>query len=700
MTRTKKYFLLVLTICFCHVIAMYAQNNPQQQIDSLTTVLKTAKEDTNQVRALIKLGNIYRNTDIDKCKIISEKMLLLSEKLNYQKGIAKAIYLQGFIDYSKGDFEKAKEKYTKALNIYEGMKSKTDAGQMIYNLGIIAAYTGDYVLANRNFFKALHVYESVNDNKEISDCYIVIANIYGKMGNDKKELEYHTKALKIKIELNDKCGISSCYLNIGTVNAHLLQYDSALVYSFKAYKIAEEIQNQKWMLSALGNIGAILTIQGKTKEGLGYLLKSLELAQKNGDKEAVATTTNMIGTSYYKIGNFNKAKEYFEQALAIAKSINNKSEISQSYENLASNSAEMKNYEAAYDYHKLFSNIKDSILNENNSDQISEMGTKYETEKKDSEIKLLNKDKQIQSADIKQQKIIIWFGAAGLLIVLFFSFLIFRESKQKQKANIEISKQKEIIAKKNKDITDSINYAKRIQNAMLPHRRDIWFNFPHSFVLFKPKDIVSGDFYFFHKTNRLSFIGAVDCTGHGVPGAFMSMIGAGNLNNAVSQSYDTSEILSILNKGIKTALKQTESNESTRDGMDIALCSVDIENRIVKYAGANLPLWIIRKGQTVVEEIKATKTAIGGLTEDNHFFETHEFQFQQGDTFYIFTDGYADQFGGKNGKKLMTKTFKETLLAIQNLPMKEQRNHLDNFIENWKSVAEQVDDILIIGVQL
>ena len=279
-----------------------------------------------------------------------------------------------------------------------------------------------------------------------------------------------------------------------------------------------------------------------------------------------------------------------------------------------------------------------------------------------------------------------------------------------------VEEQKKVVEEKNKDITDSINYAKRIQRAMLPYRKDIWAAFPQSFVLFKPKDIVSGDFYFFHKNNESVFIAVADCTGHGVPGAFMSMIGAGKLNEAVSLSSDTSEILSLLNKGIKTALKQSDSDESTRDGMDIALVSLKFkdessesaannsklitQNFELNYAGANRPLWLIRNGQAEVEEIKATKRAIGGLTEDNQHFESHELKLQQGDTFYICTDGYADQFGGAEGKKLMTKKLKEMLLEIQSKTMKEQKQHLANFVENWKGNREQIDDILVIGVRI
>jgi len=278
---------------------------------------------------------------------------------------------------------------------------------------------------------------------------------------------------------------------------------------------------------------------------------------------------------------------------------------------------------------------------------------------------------------------------------------ILKQKEDVEKSRDEIEKSKHIIEEKNKDITDSINYAKRIQKAMLPHLKDISTSFPQSFVLFKPKDIVSGDFYFFHKNENIVFIAAADCTGHGVPGAFMSLIGSDKLHDAVLESSDTSEILSLLNKGVKTALKQSETDDkSTRDGMDIALCSVDSVNRIVKYAGANRPMWIIRKGQIIIEEIKATKNAIGGFTEDSQHYDTHVLRLQQGDTFYISTDGYADTFGGNEGKKISTKKFKDILLSIQDKSLKEQEKHLDDFVENWKAGTEQVDDILVIGIRL
>lgn len=284
----------------------------------------------------------------------------------------------------------------------------------------------------------------------------------------------------------------------------------------------------------------------------------------------------------------------------------------------------------------------------------------------------------------------------------------FQKEKEKQaeeliKVNIqktEVEKSKLVVEEKHKSITDSINYAKRIQQAKLPKKEEIYAALTNCFVLFKPKDIVSGDFYFFHKNNQHLFIAAADCTGHGVPGALLSMVCSERLHEAVSLSTNTSEILNQLNKGIKTSLHQSENFDSTRDGMDIALCAVNTEKGIVKYSGANRPLWVIRKGMTKVEEIKGTKKAIGGYTEDNQHFDTHEINLQAGDSFYIFSDGYADTFGGEAGKKLMTKKFKEILLNIQHKPMPEQEAHLESFIENWKAGTEQVDDILVIGVRL
>jgi serine phosphatase RsbU (regulator of sigma subunit) len=265
---------------------------------------------------------------------------------------------------------------------------------------------------------------------------------------------------------------------------------------------------------------------------------------------------------------------------------------------------------------------------------------------------------------------------------------------------LELEKSKNIIEDRNKEMIDSIVYAQRIQQAKLPKKEDIYKALKDSFVLYKPKDIVSGDFYFFQKRNDSIFIAVADCTGHGVPGAFMSMICSEKLDEAISLSTDTSEILEYLNKGVKNSLRQSANSDSTRDGMDIAICEIDFKMKRIKFAGANRPIWMIRKGISGIEEIKGTKKAIGGFTEDDQYFQSHYLDYDTGDTFYLTTDGYADQFGGKFGKKIMTTRLKKVLMDIQNRTMSEQKIYLNEFVNDWKSGIEQIDDILILGVRL
>ena len=268
--------------------------------------------------------------------------------------------------------------------------------------------------------------------------------------------------------------------------------------------------------------------------------------------------------------------------------------------------------------------------------------------------------------------------------------------KEKERIN-ELKIEIEI---KHKEIIDSVNYAKRIQEAILPTRAEISNRLPTSFILFKPRDIVSGDFYWFSNKDGKSIIAAVDCTGHGVPGAFMSMIGNTLLNQIVDEKGVTEphRILQLLNEEINNSLKQTQAESESRDGMDVAICSFNSEKTELNYAGAMRPLYFVRNNELV--ETRASKFAIGGRDYDeNKVFVDHSFSLQKGDTIYISTDGFADQFSPAD-KKLMTKKFKEILLSIQDKTMEEQKDHLDEFIENWKGSLEQTDDILVIGIRV
>ncbi len=265
----------------------------------------------------------------------------------------------------------------------------------------------------------------------------------------------------------------------------------------------------------------------------------------------------------------------------------------------------------------------------------------------------------------------------------------------------EVVLQKDIIERKNKDITDSITYAKRIQQAILPTEQVVKKLFPKSFVLYKPKDIVSGDFYWMEQVGSQNFVAAVDCTGHGVPGAFMSIVGYNLLNQAVNERgiYEPAKILDEMNNGLSKQLRQQGDSMTVRDGMDLSLCSFDIKTNVLQYAGANNSLWLVRNNELHI--VKADKCPIGTYVgETLKSFTNHSIQLQEGDLIYLFTDGYADQFGGKDGKKFKYKQLQQVILEMNDKQMDVQLQVLENTINNWRGDLEQVDDILIVGIKV
>lgn len=274
------------------------------------------------------------------------------------------------------------------------------------------------------------------------------------------------------------------------------------------------------------------------------------------------------------------------------------------------------------------------------------------------------------------------------------------EEKVKERTS-EVLRQKQFIENKNTEITMSLNYALRIQQALLPSKKKMRKTLSASFILFKPKDIVSGDFYFYNKKNDRVIIAAADCTGHGVPGAFMSMLGSEKLLNAVHKGGRPGEILSALDRSIKNSLHHDDNEKSILDGLDISICSIDLGTNIVEFAGAHRPFWMIRKDEPIpfLEEIKGANRDIGGWSDETEFFDTHTIQLYEGDTFYLCTDGFADQFGNNN-KRMKTRRLKEKLLSIQHLSMEEQEIELKRFFEEWKGAQEQTDDVLMIGIKI
>jgi len=587
---------------------------------------------------------------------LATEALNLSEKNNYENGRAYALLNKATSDFllSNGD-ESMLLNLNKALHYFEEYNDGLGIARALNYMGNVYDSYGEYDKALACCLKGAKVAEAGGYKPEMGDILSTTGNIYSRLADYEQALASYQRSLTIREELGELRAAASSMNLVARTYTLKNDFENGLKYYHQSLKLREELNDPALPWTYLG-LAALFEKKNDTAKALEYYTTCRELNKKTNDKRLELHC--LIG-----IGKDSGGLEYLNEALTIATSINAKPLQYEVHELLAKLYESQMNTAKAFEHFKLFHSIREEVLNAESANKLKKQQISFAVERSEKE------------AEIERIR------------------------------NVELKAAYDKIDEKNKDITSSINYALRIQRAMLPDLQEVSKHLPQSFILFRPKDIVSGDFYWMSQAGPSILIAAADCTGHGVPGALMSMLGNEKLNDAVKQTSDVSEILSTVNKEIKRALKQQGKDEDTKDGMDIALCSLQIPpsgggGAVLHYSAANRPLWLIRNDSTEIEEIKATKTAIAGYTDDNQIFEKHTFPLLKGDTFYIFSDGFADQFGGEHGKKLTTKRFKELLLGMQNKPMQEQMQVLDNTFTNWKGSIEQTDDILVIGVRV
>lgn len=583
--------------------------------------------------------------------------------------------------------------YTKqGLNLSEKLNRKADIALFHNASGQYYIQKGDYISALKHHLIALQLREELNTKKEIASSLNNIGLVYQNIGNDEKALTFFSKALELNKQIQDKEGIAHNLGNLSILYAKKKKYDAAILYGKNALELWKELNSPRFVAANLNNLGNYYLEKKELDTAITHYRKALEINTQINDSNGIASRLQNIGIIYQKNQQYDSAHFYFTNSLKISKSINNKAIMSSNHLSLSDLYAQKGLYKNAYEHHLLFYTFSDSLLNDKITEQMSEMQTKYETEKKELQIKNLEQEQVLKNTQLNRQKIINYFIAGGLLLVIVTSVFIFRNYHEKKKLSKSLSE-------KNKEITDSINYAKRIQEAILPAEELFRQYFNENFIIYLPKDIVSGDFYWFsEKENKLIF-SAIDCTGHGVPGAFMSFIGYSILNQIVKENGVTkpSEILNELSKGVYKNLQQQNINSGVKDAMDISLCCYDKKNNTLEYSGAYNPLYYFRNNQYY--DIRADKIAIGNYSEHTKY-TNHKIELQKNDTLYIFSDGYPDQFGGEKEKKFSYKQFREILLSINTKPMQEQKNILTETFLKWKGSYGQTDDVLIIGIRI
>ncbi len=693
----SKYFIF-LYFLFLPIILL-GQN---REIDSLKNVVINLPEDTNKVKVINEISwNLLYTSKYDEARDYANKALILSNKLNYLLGQVKAIVRLGLADEEQGKYPSALDHYFEALHLSNDHNFTKGKNMALNNIGNTYYHLLDLPRALDYHLLALKTAEKLRDSVSISKSYNNIGNIYNAMEEYHKALEYYLQSYNISTK--DLVGedLASILSNIGQVYTHLNKLDTALLYNGRALEIRKKFGYTEGVITSLNNLGTTYQHKLEYQKALDCFNNELKLAIEIGSQQDESLALFNIAFTNRELKNYRESILYVKKSIAISQLLGTKNDIKDDYKFLAETYWDMKMPDSSAVYYNNYLKLTDTLSNYQRKNNITEKMQQYDFEKARDKEQLAEAEKNIITNErLRRQKVIIRSFAAIAILLLILGFVAYRGYIIKKKDNLLLALQKKEIEEKHSEITKSINYAQRIQNAILPPIDTIKIAFPESFILFKPKDIVSGDFYWFYETPTGYLIAAADCTGHGVPGAFMNMIGSEKLNEAVIESHYPDEMLHFLNHGIKTSLRQTENDQSTRDGMDIALCFFNKQTNTLTYSGANRPLWIIKKGHKTITEIKATKESIGGYTKDNQVFEKHIIQLEQGDAFYIFSDGYADQFGGTLDKKITTKRLKEILIDIVEKPMLEQKNYLENFINNWKVEKEQIDDILVMGIKI
>jgi serine phosphatase RsbU (regulator of sigma subunit) len=690
----------------------HAQN--QHLLDSLKKVLATAPPDTNRVNILNDLAYEIRYTPGPSLKYCEEARAL-SGKLHFASGHATALNNTGNACYNGGKAAEALKWQLAALEEWKKLHNKPKIAGTYSQVGMAYVGLDNYTEALKYQLLALKLREEIGKKEDISMSYFNLAGVYYQLKRFDDVLDVAKKGLAIDRERGDMLGVAGWYSNMGVVERNMGKYHEALEHHLEALKIRKETVGQEHdLVGSYMNIGNVYEDLGDKPQALKYHLQSLELFEKMDDLEGTTGARLNVGRIYSGMGEHEKALKYIKTGLDTALAHNMRDYVYDAYDILAAAYANKKDFVHAYQYHKLYTEMKDSLLNETNSMQVAQMKTLYETEKKDKENEILKQQNQIQEleaakkdAALGKQSLIIYSVTGGLLLSMLLGFFVYRGYREKKSANevislqkMEVEQQKEMLEERNKSITDSINYAKKIQHTILPSEKMLQRLLPEHFMLYLPKDIVSGDFYWVVSPKPGEVIIAIaDCTGHGVPGALMSMIGVSLLNEIVTEKKITRPDL-VLNQLRESVIKALSSEEGTegRDGMDIVLCRFDMNKNILEFAAANNPLWII-DGESLIE-YKGDKFPVGPHAGEIRLFTLHEMQLKKGMCVYAFSDGYADQFGGHSGKKFKYRQLQELIASIAGKPMEEQGKELQQVFESWKGALEQVDDVLVAGIRI
>ncbi len=672
----KLIWFIALLICSIQPLQVNAQG--------LDTLLHKFEDESNDYKTRLKNLNYYSFqlgfSDREKALKYANMAMDFAKENEDVLGQAHVHNTIGVINIQKGEYANAVNHMLKSLKFKEEMNDSLGLIQGYNNLGALFKDLGDYVKAKEYYLLSYKICQDVGEIQRSGNALSNIADLLNEEDQFDQALDYYQKALSIFDEFNKELQYSNVINNMALLFDEQGDIEKAFVYYEKSLEIRKRIDFQSGMSTSYYNLGDYYYRKQNLNLAFVYCDSALTYAVKTERKKSEASACRCLYKVYKDQNNWHKALEYRDREIALETELNDESSAKE---------ITRKSFEFQYGQKKALDSVKHA-----QEQQLLKL-----TFEKDEEIK-----EAAHKEELREKRMYTWGASLGLLLLLVISTLIYRNLKKQRQSNFlleekneQISAQKMIVEEKNNEILDSINYAKRIQSAILPPNKLVKQYLQKSFILYKPKDIVAGDFYWCEPTKNGVLFAAADCTGHGVPGAMVSVVCNNGLNRSVRE-HKLTEPGDILDKTREIVISEFEkSEEEVKDGMDIALCS--LEGMELKYAGAHNPLWLVRKGANQVEEIKGHKQPIGKYADPSPY-PTHTIELNEGDSFYIFSDGYADQFGGDKGKKFKAANFKKLLLSIQRQPIEKQLELIDKMFEEWRGDLEQLDDVCVIGVRV
>ena len=686
----------------------------RNKLDSLFHLLGHV-EDTSRLSTLKELSEAYIPFSLDSAHLYANLLLQEAKSLDDLSFTSDGFNMIGYVLREMVRMEESYIYFQKALDLRLDLKEYDKASNTLNLLGTAYHRTGDLEQSLDYYLQAIEQAE-INGNPQCLNSPISnIGSLYSDMGDKEKALEYDLRALSIARGSDNLGGMALAYNKLGTFYQETGHLDTAKLFYKEAMKLYEEANDNSGAAHVYNNMAIIYFMEDNTEESLIHFRMAMKMRLASRDMINYSQSLMNMGIYYQMLEEYDSAIYYADSSIVVAITHQGLLEQKDSYLVLSECYESKGDFKRSLIAYKSFVLIKDSIMDENGLKNIQEMETKYQSKEQQKELEL--KDLKIkQEAEEKKyaesknnfQFLIIGIaGACMLLILVLIGIGYFTKRKSNIKLadiNEELESQKSIIEEKNKDITDSILYAQKIQEAMLHSHTDVSNVFPNSFIIYKPKDIVAGDFYWWVNEGNRFYLAAADCTGHGVPGAMISVACANILNKSLKE-LGLSKPSDILDKTAELVIEafSVSENEQTyiKDGMDIALCAIekgDKDNVTIEFSGANNPLWIFRKNGEF-EEIRGDRQPIGYF-ENQKPFTNSSITLEKGDTIYLFSDGYADQFGGGKNKKFKSSNLKKKLLSIQSNSLEVQKEILEKEFDDWKGNFTQTDDVCLIGLRI